>query len=299
VGTISLDDHPKGMAGANGRLYVALSDNPRLAIIRTSDNAIEAIQPVGPGGVNGVAVADDQVFTTNRNAATLSINQAGTGAFVRTFPVGNLPWGVGADLDRVYVANFADDTVTTINPTAGSVLRTTSVAGLPAFVAALANRAYVTHINGHLSVIGRDGAVLADLTPGASELWGVALNPNAGLVYLADRPGNRILILSTHTNQTIGSISLPGQPFGLAFNPGSGNLYAVDATTDEVYVVNTRNDHRYGGTLPIGPQDPNEGGQGIAVIDNRVYVGNWLGQSISILDDTACVTRRVNTLRLR
>ena len=247
VGTIALDDSPKGMAAANGRLYVVLSNNPRLAIIRVSDNVLEATQPVGPGGVNGVAVANDRVYTTNRNAATLSINEAGGGAFLQTLPVGNLPWGVAAVSDRLYVANFADSSVTTINPITNSILRTTPVSALPAFVAAMQNRAYVTHINGHLSVIGSDGARLADLTPGASELWGIALNLDARLIYVADRPGNRILVLSTNTNQVVGTIGLPGSPYALAYNPGTGNLYAIDATTDKVYVVNTRNNNRYGG----------------------------------------------------
>ena len=228
-------------------------------------------------------------YTNNRNAATLSVNQAGSGVFLQTIPVGDLPWGVGGASDRVYVANFADNTVTTINPLVNSVLRTTSVSGLPAFVTALPNRAYVTHINGHLSVIGRDGSRLADLTPGAGELWGIAFNPQTGQLYVADRPGRRIIVLSTSTNQVTGSINLPGTPYALAYNPGTGNLYAVDANTNQVYVVNTRNNNRYAGALTVGSQDPNDGGQGIAVINNKVYVGNWQGRSITVLDDSGCV----------
>ena len=75
----------------------------------------------------------------------------------------------------------------------------------------------------------------------------------------------------------------------LAYNPGTGNLYAVDANTNQVYVVNTRNNNRYAGALTVGSQDPNDGGQGIAVINNKVYVGNWQGRSITVLDDSGCV----------
>ena len=287
--TIALNDSPKGMAASGDRVYAALSNSSRLAIVRASDDVLEGTQPVGPGSVNGVAVVGDKIFTNNRNAATLSVNQAGSGVFLQTIPVGNLPWGVGGVSDRVYVANFADNTVTTINPLVNSVLRTTSVSGLPAFVAALPNRAYVTHINGHLSVIGRDGSRLADLTPGAGELWGIAFNPQTGQLYVADRPGRRIIVLSTSTNQVTGSINLPGTPYALAYNPGTGNLYAVDANTNQVYVVNTRNNNRYAGALNVGSQDPNDGGQGIAVINNKVYVGNWQGRSITVLDDSGCV----------
>lgn len=279
------------MATDGERVYVALTNTSRLAIIRVADNVLESTAPLGPGGVNAVAVVGDKVFTSNRNAATVSINQTGTGQFLQTLPVGNLPWGVGGSTDRVYVANFADNTVTTINPATNTVLNTTPVAALPAFVAALPNRAYVTHIDGHLSVIGRDGARLADLTPGAGELWGIALNPEAGLVYVADRPGRRILALSTSTNQVVAQITLPGTPYGLAYNPETGNLFAVDANTDRVIVVNTRSNNRVAGALAVGPQDANDGGQGITVAGNKVYVGNWLNQSVTVLDDSVCVTR--------
>lgn len=291
IGTVALADRPKGMATDGERVYVALTNTSRLAIIRVADNVLESTAPLGPGGVNAVAVVGDKVFTSNRNAATVSINQTGTGQFLQTLPVGNLPWGVGGSTDRVYVANFADNTVTTINPATNTVLNTTPVAALPAFVAALPNRAYVTHIDGHLSVIGRDGARLADLTPGAGELWGIALNPEAGLVYVADRPGRRILALSTSTNQVVAQITLPGTPYGLAYNPETGNLFAVDANTDRVIVVNTRSNNRVAGALAVGPQDANDGGQGITVAGNKVYVGNWLNQSVTVLDDSVCVTR--------
>jgi DNA-binding beta-propeller fold protein YncE len=291
VGAIALGDNPKGIGADANRVYVALNTTPSLAIIRASDNVLEAIQPVGPGGVNGVAVVGDKVFTSNRDAATLSINQAGSGQFVQAIPVGGLPWGVGGAADRVYVANFADNTVTTLNAADNSQIRTTAVSDLPAFVAALPARAYVTHINGHISVIGRDGQRLADLAPGAGELWGAALNPDAGLLYVADRPGRRILVLSTATNQLVTTISLPGTPYALAYNPRSGNLFAVDANANRVIVVNTRNNNRIAGVRTVGQQDPNEGGQGIAIANNKVYVGNWLDQNVTILDDSACATR--------
>ena len=89
--------------------------------------------------------------------------------------------------------------------------------------------------------------------------------------------------------RSLARISLPGTPYALAYNPGTGNLYAVDANTDQVYVVNTRNNNRYAGALNVGSQDPNDGGQGIAVIKNKVYVGNWQGRSITVLDDSGCV----------
>ena len=126
------------MAASGDKVYAALTNSSRLAIIRASDDVLEGTQAVGPGGVNGVAAVGDKIFTANRNAATLSVNQAGSGAFLQTIPVGNLPWGVAGVSDRVYVANFADNTVTTINPVVNSVIRTLSVSESPGLCRCLA-----------------------------------------------------------------------------------------------------------------------------------------------------------------
>lgn len=287
--TIALGDAPKGMAAGPEFVYAAVFNTPRLAVVQASDNALLAMQPVGPGGVNGVAVVGNRVYTSNRNAAAVSVNQAGSGQFIRTIPVGNLPWGVGGANERVYVANFADNTVSVISTASGSVIQTTPVSEMPAFVAASANRAYVSHISGRLTVLTRDGGVLANLNLAPSgQLWGLALNGDSSLLYVADRPGNRIIVLNTATNQPAGAIALPGSPYSLAFNPGTGHLFAVDAATDSLYVVDTRDSNRFLGAVQVGRQDANEGGQGIAVAQNKVFVANWLDQSLSVLDDAVC-----------
>jgi DNA-binding beta-propeller fold protein YncE len=291
AGTIALpaNAQPKGMAADAERVYVALADPPRLAIIAAASDTVQTLAALAPGGVNGVAVTSNRVYTANRDSAQLSISQAGSGLLLRAQPVGRLPWGVAALGDRVFVANFADDTVTTLSTITGTALRTTTVADMPAFVAAGPAQAYVTHISGRLAILSRNGSLLADFTPGtASQLWGVALDQTNDRLYLADRPNNRILALSTATNQVVDTIALPGPPTALALNPGTGHLFAVDAVADRVYVVDTRAGNAYMGAVPVGRQDAGEGGQGIAVAQNKVYVANWLDSSISVLDDATC-----------
>lgn len=283
------NDAPKGMAADADLVYVALSNQSSLAIIDAASDALQGVQALAPGGVNGVAVVGERVYTSNRNSAKLSISQAGSGALLDAISVGSLPWGVGGAGDRVYVANFADGTVSVVDTTSGAVMRTTAVAAMPAFVAALPDRAYVTHINGRLSMLGRNGTLLADLNPGAAgQLWGAALSPDGDRLYLADRPGNRILVLSTANNQVVDTVALPGPPYALALNPGTGHLFAVDASADRVYVLATRDGNAYLGAVAVGSQDAGEGGQGIAVAHNKVYVANWQGRSVSVLDDNAC-----------
>jgi hypothetical protein len=291
AGTIALPPNaqPKGMAADAERVYVALADPPRLAIIDVASDTVQALPALAPGGVNGVAVVSNRVYTANRDSAQLSISQAGSGLLLRSQPVGRLPWGVAGFGDRVFVANFADDTVTTLSTITGTTLRTTTVADMPAFVAAGPAQAYVTHISGRLAILSRNGSLLAEFTPGtASQLWGVALDLTNDRLYLADRPNNRILALSTSTNQVVDTIALPGPPTALAFNPGTGHLFAVDAAADRVYVVDTSAGNAYLGAVAVGRQDAGEGGQGIAIAQNKVYVANWLDSSLSVLDDATC-----------
>lgn len=288
LGALALDDAPKGMASDGNGVYAALYQQPRLALIDAATNALLAAPPLGPGGVNGVAVVGQRVYTANRNAAALSVSQVGNGQLIATIPVGTLPWGVGGLGDRVYVANFADGTVSVINTGTGVVMRTTAVAAQPAFVVALTDRAYVTHINGHLSVLSTNGSLLADLTPGAAQLWGIAASADGQRLYLADRPGQRVLVLATASNQVVSTVALPGPPTALALDPGSGRLFAVDAGANRVYVVDTRANNAYLGSVEVGAQGAIDGGQGIALAQNKVFVANWQARSITILDDAAC-----------
>lgn len=299
AGTLELpdNDQPKGMAADDNFVYVALYNQPRLAVIDAASDTLQSLQSLASGGVNGVAVVGDRVYTSNRNSAQLSISQAGSGALVGTVGVGGLPWGVDGAGDRVYVANFADGTLKTLSTISGSVIRTTAIAAAPAFVAARPDRVYVTHINGRLSMLSRNGSLLADFTPGsASQLWGLALNPEGTLLYLADRPNNRILVLSTATNQVVNALTLPGPPTALALNPGTGHLFAVDAVSDRVYVIDTRNRNLYLGAVAVGSQGAGDGGQGIAVTRNKVYVANWQGRNVSVLTDTSCPDKIVPVL---
>ena len=283
-----LDDAPKGMASDGSRVYAALYNQPRLAVIDAATNALLATPALGPGGVNGVAVVGDRVYTANRNTAALSVSQTGSGQLVTTIPVGTLPWGVAGLGDRVYVANFADGTVSVINTGTGAVMRTTAVAAQPAFVAALSDRAYVTHINGHLSMLSTNGSLLADLIPGGTQLWGIVGSADGQRIYVADRPGQRVLVLSTATNQVVTTVALPGPPTALALDAVSGRLFAVDASANRIYVVNTSAGNRYLGAVDVGAQGAADGGQGIAIAQNKVFVANWQARSITILDDAAC-----------
>ncbi len=80
---------------------------------------------------------------------------------------------------------------------------------------------------------------------------------------------------------------MPHTPYGIAVNLSKNRVYVVAAGANLLYVLDgatlqTR------GTVPIGAQDATEGGQGIAVLGNKIYVSNYQGSSLTVLDDSAC-----------
>jgi YVTN family beta-propeller protein len=287
--TVRLGDNPKGVAASVDRVYVALYTFSRLAILQASDASLQGFENLVDGQVNGVAVLDDRVYTANRNSATLSVSDSSNGALIGSIAVGNLPWGVAAAADRVYVVNFADNTVTVINAPTEEVVATVPVPALPAFITALPDRAYVTHINGYVSIVGRDGSLLELIQPGPSDLWGITQDPANSRLYLSSRSDQRIVVLSSTNNMVLDNIDLAGPPYALAYNPDTGHLFAVDATQDLVYVIDTGNNNELLGSVPVGPQDAEEGGQGMAVAGNKVFVANWQDRSLTVLDDTTCL----------
>lgn len=286
--TVSPGDAPKGLAADDQQVYVALYENSRLAIVDAAQGRLKSISSLASGHVNGIAVLGNRVYTANRDTARLSVSRADNGLLLKTIAVGRLPWGVSAADERVYVVNFADSAVAVIDATRDQVLSTVPVAPLPAFVAARSDQAYVTHLGGELSVVGRAGTLLAQVRPGPSDLWGIAISPDGNLLYLGSRSEQRIVVLNTEDLTGVNAIPLPGPPYALAVNPRTGHLFAVDASRDVIYVVDTAAGYRLLGEVPVGHQGLVDGGQGIAVAQNRVYVGNWLAHSLTVLDDGAC-----------
>jgi len=249
---------------------------------------LQGFADLAGGNVNGIAALGNRVYTANRNSSTLSVNDAESGALLGTIPVGGLPWGVAAAGERVYVVNFSDNSLSLIDATDDSLLTTVTIGSLPAFVAATADGAYVTHLTGWLSLVSPAGQVLANWRPGPSDLWDLTLNRDGSRLYLGSRNEERVIVLSTADQQVVGSIPLPGQPYALAVNDATGHLFAVDAAEDAIYVVDLAADNALLGQVALSPQGADDGGQGLVVSQNRVYVAHWQDRSLTILQDGVC-----------
>jgi len=235
---------------------------------------------------NGVAISQGRVYVANRNANSVSAILISNHDDVQIIPVGSHPFGVEAGSDYVFVANFDSNDVTIIN-SSSLATNTVSVPGNPTMLAALGNNAYVATWSGGVHEVGSDGSVDQVVSPDQGQFFGVAANPATARVYISDQSDNSVVVLDTNTNTIVATISMPARPHALAVNSRNNRIYIVAAAENKLYVFDGETNQLVG-DVSVGQQDATEGGQGIAIRSDRIYVSDYADGTLTILDDSAC-----------
>ena len=88
-----------------------------------------------------------------------------------------------------------------------------------------------------MSVInGRTNMVTATVTVGSSPN-GIAVSPEAGVVYVANDGSGTVSVISMRTNTVIDTFTVGSAPFGDAVSPVTGLVYVANAYSDTVSVI--------------------------------------------------------------
>lgn len=289
--TIKVGVHPKGVAAGANRVYVGLHDAPQVTVIDRASNTVvdtwDTGATVGPRYANGVVLTRRHVYVANRGEGSVSVINIDDPTEVKIISVGSLPFGVAAGTDYVFVANYGSDNVTIIDSRSIKVAGTASAPGDPTMVAALGNNAYVASWSGGVYKVGSDGSVAQVVSPDGGHFFGVAANPTTARVYISDQSDNSVAVLDTNTNAIVATISIPAKPHALAVNSGNNRIYVVAAAENKLYVFDGDNNQLVG-SVSVGQQDATEGGQGIAIRSDGIYVSNYGDGTLTILDDSAC-----------
>jgi YVTN family beta-propeller protein len=286
VTNVAIGAQPKGIAvdPATNRAFVSLFSSSSVAVLdATTIQTTTTWSTNNAGHSNGIAFANNQLFVALRDTSSVAILNATTGAFIANRAVGAQPWGVGANLSRVWVANFASSTVSTLDAITNTVLATTTIGANPALVAPASSQTFVTLMSGGVATINTAGTSLGSVTLDGGA-FGVAFNASANRVYAASRDTNKLVVLNASTGATITSVTLAQTPYALAYTPNSNRLYIILADANQVNIRDgtTLSDIA---TLALGAQGA-DGGDGIAVMNNRVYVSNNAAGTVTVIQDT-------------
>jgi len=291
VAIVSVGVHPKGVAAGANRVYVGLHDAPQVKVIDRASNTVVATwgtgATVGPRYANGVVLSHRRLYVANRGQGSVSSINIDNPADKKILTVGSLPFGVAAGTDYVFVANYGSDNVTIIDSRSLTVAGTAPVPGDPTMIAALGNNAYVASWSGGVYRVGSDGSVAQVVSSDQGHFFGVAANPVTARVYISNQSDNSVVVLDANTNTIVATISMPAIPHALAVNSGNNRIYIVAAAMNKLYVLDGDTNQLIG-NVSVGQQDATEGGQGIAIQSDRIYVSNYAAGTLTVLDDSAC-----------
>ncbi|MFQ6000309.1 MAG: Ig-like domain-containing protein [Anaerolineae bacterium] len=291
VTTVSVGTHPKGVAAGANRVYVGLHDAPQVKVIDRASNTVvgtwDTGATVGPRYANGVVLTRRHVYVANRDEGSVSVINIDDPTDVKIVSVGSKPFGVAAGTDYVFVANFNSHNVTVIDSRTISAVGTVSVGRYPTMLTAIGNTAYVaTWEDGVYKV---EGAALSatQIAPPRKGYFGVIANTATGQVFVTNVLAKDIIVINSATDSVVTTIAIepPYALHGLAVNPRNGYLYAASADADAIYVFDGLEKI---GTLELSAQNDDEGGQGITVYGDRLYMTFYDQGELGVWDDSAC-----------
>jgi DNA-binding beta-propeller fold protein YncE len=292
VATINVGGHPKGVAAYGHRAYVGIHNAPEVVVINTDNNTVVDTLDTGVPGTqqaNGVVYhsTSGMVYVANKTDGTVSVIDPSGAASPVILPSNAEPFGLAVAGQYVYVANFGANRVSRINVNTNTGQTLIDSFDKPALLGALGSDVFVpTNGAGPIYRVP-PAASRIGVGPDKTGYFAAASNPMTKRVFVTDRDGGDLLKIDGNTNSVEGTLHLPHRPYAVAVNPPKGRVYVVAAEADLLYVIDGPT-LQIIGTVPVGGQGAVEGGQGIAVLGDRIYVSNFQDGTVTVLDDSAC-----------
>ncbi len=287
--TIAIGPHPKGVAAWPAGALVGMQDDSSLAVVG-DDGRVSHIGASG-NGANAVVYSNGLAYMVHRNSANVSVIDPRTGRQIAVIPAGNLPWGAAANGRRLFVVNFGDGVVSVVDLTTNQPVATTAIHAMPALAAAGSHRAYITHLDGYVSVIGDNGALLDVFGPLPDHnAFGVALDEAHHRLFVSNRQGREILVLNSESGDVLKRISVaPYMPYALTYVPETDLLYAVDAANNRLLGIQPERGEIFA-NLGVSRQNADHGGQGLSASEDgaRLYVPAYDAGTLDVIRASRC-----------
>jgi YVTN family beta-propeller protein len=259
------------------------------------------------------SVIEMGIWATGRDSNNIVLLDPRTMQVISNVTVGGMPFGIAGDEQHIYVVNFGSDNLSVLNET-GVVNANIPVGVRPTFVEAMDGCAYVTNyawpgwgtgggITRYCPQTGATQQILSNI-PG---FFGIAQDAIHHHIFAANRgffpgdPNAGIYMIDGNTLQVTKIITTSEQPYEIAYSLHSNRLYVIIPALNEVWVYDSD-----GGNFSAWPdyrlptdvrrvscQLTDElvvnGGEGIAIRGDTIYVSNYCGASITVIRDSYTV----------
>ncbi len=282
--TLNVGWHPKALAvdPSTNRVYVSLLDASAITFVDVSTlTTLGTWWLQDAGQARGVAAYDATIFAALRDTGSVVLMNGLTGAYKGRGIVGARPYGMDVSNGVIWVANSGAGSVSLLYTT-GRVIATQAAGNTPVLVAAEGDSAFVTLLGSGVVRISSGSVVLNRYDTGAGS-FGVAFDPLANQLFVSNQTTKQIISLNTSTGEVVGTVALDQPPYALALNRSTGHLYVVLASSNQLDIRDATTLDRVT-LLPIGAQGTS-GGDGIAVINGRVFVSNNAAGTVSVITD--------------
>jgi YVTN family beta-propeller protein len=292
ITTINVGGHPKGVAVYGQMVYVVLHDAPMVKVINANNNTVVDTLDTGVTSGqqgNGVVVhpVTGWVYVANKTDNSVSAIDPSGAASPIIVTTNGQPFGLAAAGQYVYVADFGADRLGRINVNTYAFQSLMSTFSEPCLLGALGQDVFVpTNGSGPIYRVPSTGSPIA-IGQDKTGYFAVAANPTSNRVFVTDRDGGDVIKIDANANSVEGKVHMPQRPYGIAINPTKGRVYVIAAEANLLYVIKGPT-LQIIGSVAVGGQGAVEGGQGIAVSGDRIYVSNYQDGTVTVLDDATC-----------
>ncbi len=284
---VFLGSHPRSVVADGGFIYVGLEDGGDVLVLDAATLSSVALWDSPGSGANALVVGPDRVYLVHRNSSQVAVFDRRSGYILGLWPTGWLPWGATLVENTLYVSNYASWDVSVYNAQTGELLRRVPVGRKPALLTSLGGSVYVPLVGGDMVRLLADGRVKVDVPGVGVGTVAAVADAERRLVYASNRDPRDIAVVDDVQSRAVAHIPLPGRPVGLALAPNGRWLYAVDPFDNRLMIVDTQR-RRWADSIPLADQGDEEGGQGIFVQGNTLYLTDYAAGTLSVYTLPSC-----------
>jgi YVTN family beta-propeller protein len=229
-----------------GMVYVTDSTN-RVFVISASTSKVIATIPVADAGAVTVNPRTDRIYVAGGSGkAIIAVINGQTNKVVAWVTEGKafvVPYALAADPynNRIYVAEGNQGAAAVVSGRTNKVIATIDLGEtFPTDGVAVdpgLGNAYVSATDYIVDVINARTSENTGSLPAGDGAFGVAVDPQTHLVYVANPYANTVSVDNGSTGQAVATVPVGNTPVAVAADPSTHVIYAVNQADDTVSVI--------------------------------------------------------------